>query len=88
MNIVLMKFQVRFWGNCFISFFCILTKQSIDERIEIMVDSQMADPRIHAVTQKVVNVAKDILGLKEIIDGLGLYEYDFNEDGLRIYGYK
>jgi len=33
-------------------------------------------------------INNDILGLKEIIDGLGLYEYDFNEDGLRIYGYK
>ena len=30
----------------------------------------------------------DIYALKILIDGLGLYEYDFNEDGLKIYGYK
>jgi len=30
----------------------------------------------------------NILGLKELIDGLGLYEYDFDENGLKLYGYK
>ena len=35
-----------------------------------------------------VPTQNDILTLKDLIDGLGLYEYDFNEDGLKIYGYK
>ena len=30
----------------------------------------------------------DINGLKNLIDSLGLYEYDFSEDGMKIYGYK
>jgi len=30
----------------------------------------------------------DIHAFKELMDGLGLYEYDFNEDGLKVYGYK
>ena len=30
----------------------------------------------------------DIPALKKLIDGLGLYEYDFDENGLKIYGYK
>ena len=30
----------------------------------------------------------DLNALKNLIDGLGLYEYDINEDGMKIYGYK
>ena len=30
----------------------------------------------------------DIHALKNLIDELGLYEYDFDENGLKIYGYK
>ena len=30
----------------------------------------------------------DIYALKELIDALGKFEYDFNENGLKIYGYK
>ena len=32
--------------------------------------------------------SNDIHALKKLVDGLGLYEYDFDEDGLKIYGYK
>ena len=35
-----------------------------------------------------MRINNDIHALKELIDSLGLYEYDFNEDGLKIYGYK
>jgi len=32
--------------------------------------------------------ANDIHALKELIDALGKFEYDFDEDGMKIYGYK
>lgn len=33
-------------------------------------------------------IQNDIHALKELIDGLGRFEYEFNEDGLKLYGYK
>lgn len=30
----------------------------------------------------------DINALKNLIDGMGIYEYDISEEGMRIYGYK
>ena len=33
-------------------------------------------------------ITNDISALKKLIDELGVYEYDFNEEGLKIYGYK
>jgi len=33
-------------------------------------------------------VERDILTLKKIIDNLGKFTYDFDENGLKIYGYK
>ena len=33
-------------------------------------------------------IKNDIHALKEMIDELGFYEYDFNINGIKIYGYK
>lgn len=33
-------------------------------------------------------VTNDVPGLKNLIDGLGKFEYDWDENGLKIYGYK
>lgn len=33
-------------------------------------------------------INNDIHALKELMDGLGHYEYDFSEDGLKIFAYK
>jgi hypothetical protein len=33
-------------------------------------------------------MAYDIENIKELIENAGKYEYDFDEDGIRIYGYK
>jgi len=30
----------------------------------------------------------DINALKNLIDGIGIYEYDISEEGMKIYGYK
>jgi hypothetical protein len=32
--------------------------------------------------------SNDVHALKELIDSLGQFEYDFDENGLKIYGYK
>jgi hypothetical protein len=33
-------------------------------------------------------INNEIYALKELVDGLGNYEYDFDEAGLKAYGYK
>ena len=33
-------------------------------------------------------INNEIYALKELVDGLGNYEYDFDEAGLKVYGYK
>jgi len=35
-----------------------------------------------------VPAVNDINALKKLVDGIGIYEYDINEKGMKIYGYK